>query len=52
MYKSILREFKLEFKTLIKCITLPLLLLSNAAFSSEDIKCIKNDKIIYPTLLN
>ena len=51
MYKSNLGKFKLKFKSLIQCITLPILLLSNPAFSAEDIKCIKHDNSIIEKLI-
>ena len=51
MYKSIFRKSNLEFKKIINFFALSLFFLSNAAFSSGDIQCIKNDNSIFEKLI-
>ena len=51
MHKSILRRSKLDFKKLVKYFPFSLFFFSKPVFSSQDIKCIKNDNSIIEKLI-
>ena len=51
MHKRLFRRAKLEFKKTINYFALSLLFLSNPAFSTGDIKCLKNDNSIIEKLI-